>query len=144
MAISVVERDRSAKPFPNLDGCTGPPEGPPVAQRSRAATITATTMIKRGEATASLRRNARSWAAPFASQAAQLEGLGDSARAAQLWSSAARLSDNELKHQDKALFAYQRVCDLGATDEALDALTRIRTARGEHAQAVPWLVRRQL
>ncbi|MFT3921222.1 MAG: tetratricopeptide repeat protein [Myxococcales bacterium] len=78
----------------------------------------------------------------FASQAAQLEGLGDSARAAQLWSSAARLSDQELGLPEKALFAYQRVCDLAENNDALDSLARIRLARNEHAQAVPWLARR--
>ncbi len=78
----------------------------------------------------------------FAAQAAQLEGLGDAARAAQLWSSAAKLSDQELNDLEKALRAYQRVCDLAETDEALDALSRIRLERGEHALAVPWLARR--
>jgi len=78
----------------------------------------------------------------FAGQAAQVEALGDTARAAELWGRAAVLADQELLDQDRALRAYQKVAGLKVSDDVLDALARIRIQRNEPALALPWLQRR--
>ncbi len=78
----------------------------------------------------------------FAGQAAQVEALGDSGLAAELWKRAAVLADVELAHEERALTAYQKLAALKATDDVLDALSRIRMQRNEPGLAVPWLQRR--
>lgn len=78
----------------------------------------------------------------FAAQGAQLEGLGDAARSAQLWLRAGRIADGELHREDDALISFQKVAALKATDEALDALARIRLGRHEPQLALTWLERR--
>ncbi len=78
----------------------------------------------------------------LAEQAAQVEALGDGARAAELWAQAARLADVELEDQGLALAAYQKVAALSSSEGALEALARIRLARGEPQLALPWLERR--
>jgi tetratricopeptide (TPR) repeat protein len=77
----------------------------------------------------------------FASQAATLEALGDVPRAAALFTRAAELADRELRDQERALSAYQKVAALEVNDQALEALARIRLDRHEPALALPWLER---
>jgi uncharacterized protein (TIGR02996 family) len=77
----------------------------------------------------------------FSGQAAQLEALGDSARAADLWMRAARFADAELRDESRALTAYQKVATLRTDDEALEAVSRMRLARDEPVLALPWLER---
>jgi predicted Zn-dependent protease len=78
----------------------------------------------------------------LATQGAQLEGLGDTSRASELWARAARFADGELSDQERALSAFQKVAALRVDDEAYEALARIRLARAEPQLAVPWLERR--
>ncbi len=78
----------------------------------------------------------------FTGQAAQVEALGDTVRAAELWGRAATLAAQELGDQDRALSAYQKVAGLNVTDEVLDSLARIRIQRDEPVLALPWLQRR--
>jgi tetratricopeptide (TPR) repeat protein len=78
----------------------------------------------------------------LASQGAQLEALGDTSRASELWGRAARYADVELVDEERALSAYQKVAALRVDDDAYDALARIRLARNEPALALPWLERR--
>jgi tetratricopeptide (TPR) repeat protein len=78
----------------------------------------------------------------LAAQGAQLEALGDTSRASELWGRAARYADTELNDEERALTAYQKVAGLRVDDDAYDALARIRLARDEPGLAVPWLERR--
>jgi tetratricopeptide (TPR) repeat protein len=74
-------------------------------------------------------------------EASQLEAIGETYRAAALWSRAAVLADEELHDEERALTAYQKLAGLEHDERALDALARIRLRRGEPGLAVPWLER---
>jgi tetratricopeptide (TPR) repeat protein len=78
----------------------------------------------------------------LAGQAAQLESLGDAARAADLWMRAARFADVDLRDESRALTAFQKVATLRTDDEALEAVSRMRLSRNEPVLALPWLERR--
>ncbi|MDB4976496.1 MAG: Membrane protein in colicin uptake-like protein, partial [Myxococcaceae bacterium] len=77
----------------------------------------------------------------WAHEASQLEAVGETYRAAALWSRAALLADDELKDEERALAAYQKLAGLEHDERALESLARIRLGRGEPALAVPWLER---
>jgi tetratricopeptide (TPR) repeat protein len=78
----------------------------------------------------------------LASQAATLEAAGHDAVARALWVQAAEIGENRLSDASFALDAQRRAVALGPTDQTLDALARLHTARGEHDQAIPWLEQR--
>ncbi len=75
-------------------------------------------------------------------QAGKLEQAGEGRRAAPLWAKVASLSEQHLRDVDRALSAHRKVVELSATRDALDALARLHTDRGEHAAAAQWLERR--
>lgn len=77
----------------------------------------------------------------LADQAAQIEAAGgDVAYAAALLLRAARVCERDLGDADRAIALYRDAVRLAPTAaEALDGLARLHVARGEHAQAVPWL-----
>ena len=77
----------------------------------------------------------------WSNEAAQLEAVGETYRAAALWLRAAGLADQELEDEERALMAYQKLAGLEHDERALDALARIRLRRGEPGLAVPWLER---
>lgn len=74
-------------------------------------------------------------------QAARLEAIGETAQAASLWARAAELADVEMRDEERALVAYQRLAGIEHDERALVALARIRLARHEPHLAVPWLER---
>jgi len=74
-------------------------------------------------------------------QAGQLESEDETARAAQLWTQAAHLAENELGDARRAIEAHRRVVALTPELDSYDALARLYTERGEPEQAVPWLER---
>jgi tetratricopeptide (TPR) repeat protein len=74
-------------------------------------------------------------------EASQLEAIGETRRAATLWRRASTLADRELRDEERALTAYQKLAGLEHDDNALESLARIRLDRGEPGLAVPWLER---
>ncbi len=84
----------------------------------------------------------RDLATVLSEQAAILEDRGDQSRAQGLWIHVAGVAEQRLSDIDMALSAYRSAVRLGPSAEALDALARLHTARGEHAQAVGWLEQR--
>ena len=78
----------------------------------------------------------------FTTQAEAVEEQGESPRAADLWSRAARLFDDELGDVERAMKAHRRVVALEPTRESLDALARMHMDRGEPGVAAEWLKRR--
>ena len=74
--------------------------------------------------------------------AERLEAVGDKPRAVRLWSQLATLAEQRLGDGERALEAHRRVVLLEPRHDALDALARLRMARGEPAEAVPWLTQR--
>jgi lipopolysaccharide biosynthesis regulator YciM len=62
--------------------------------------------------------------------------------AAQLWDKVAHLAEERLDDKTRALMAYKRVQTLINSVDALDALARLETERGEHAKAARWFDRR--
>jgi tetratricopeptide (TPR) repeat protein len=78
-------------------------------------------------------------------QASILEVLDDHAQrslAARLWSRAAALADQRLGDPARAIAAHERVVSLEPDPVSLDALARMHSTRGEHAEAVRYLERR--
>ncbi len=76
------------------------------------------------------------------SLAERLEGVGDAARGARLWSQVAELAEARLGDPRRSLAAYERVANLEESPAALDALARLHTELEEHGAAVPWIQRR--
>jgi tetratricopeptide (TPR) repeat protein len=72
------------------------------------------------------------------SQARQLAGQGDSARASELMRKAAVLYERE-QSQQAALESYRELHELEPRGDASAALARLHTAQGAHAQAAKWL-----
>jgi tetratricopeptide (TPR) repeat protein len=78
----------------------------------------------------------------LASHAERLEAGGDRERAVRLWSQHAELSER-LGDVPRAISSHRRVVALEPGDiAALDAIARLFIARGESAEAVPWLQQR--
>jgi len=76
------------------------------------------------------------------SQATRIESLGEPRRAGPIWAKVASLAEARLGDVDRALLAHRKVVEVAPTLEALDALARLHTDRGEHASAARWLDRR--
>ncbi|MCA9574977.1 MAG: tetratricopeptide repeat protein [Myxococcales bacterium] len=66
----------------------------------------------------------------------------DSERARGLFERAARIAEQQLHDDERALENYRRVVELSPSPEALDALSRIHEGREEYAAAARWLERR--
>ena len=75
-------------------------------------------------------------------QAAALEGRGETVRASRLYARMAVVAEQHLRDVGRAVAAYGKVVELEATNEALDALARMGSERGEPAKAAEWLERR--
>jgi lipopolysaccharide biosynthesis regulator YciM len=76
----------------------------------------------------------------LSSQAKRLEE-GEPARAARLWGLAAKVAEERLSDQERALAAHRRVVTLAPSPAAYEALARLHLARGEAGQAAEWLER---
>jgi tetratricopeptide (TPR) repeat protein len=74
--------------------------------------------------------------------AERLEAVNDKPRAVRLWAQLAGLAEQRLGDVERALEAHRRVVLLESRHDALDALARLRMARHEPAEAVPWLTQR--
>ncbi|MCB9700373.1 MAG: tetratricopeptide repeat protein [Myxococcales bacterium] len=74
--------------------------------------------------------------------AGRLEGIGDRARAARLWSQVAGLAEDRLADVRRAIDAHDHVVALEDDIASLDALARLHTGLGEAAEAIPALTRR--
>ncbi|MBW2534274.1 MAG: tetratricopeptide repeat protein [Deltaproteobacteria bacterium] len=75
-------------------------------------------------------------------QAKLMEEADDPARAAELRAQLAVLCEERLDDPDRAIQSYTRVVELSSTNEALDALARLHSKRGEPAKAAEWLEQR--
>ena len=75
-------------------------------------------------------------------QATKLESHGEGRRAAPLWAKIAAIAETHLRDVERAITAHRKVVELAVTREALDALSRLHTGRGEHALAAQWIERR--
>ncbi|HZF52722.1 MAG TPA: tetratricopeptide repeat protein, partial [Polyangiaceae bacterium] len=84
----------------------------------------------------------RDLATVLSDQAATLEERGEADVAQGLWMSVASVAERHLADIDLALSAYRSAVRLGGTAEALDALARLHTSRGEYGLAVGWLEQR--
>jgi tetratricopeptide (TPR) repeat protein len=84
----------------------------------------------------------RDLATVLSDQAATLEERGQADVAQGLWMSVAGVAERHLSDIDLALSAYRSAVRLGGTAEALDALARLHTSRGEFGLAVGWLEQR--
>lgn len=84
----------------------------------------------------------RDLATVLSDQAATLEERGEADVAQGLWMSVAGVAEKHLADIDLALSAYRSAVRLGGTVEALDALARLHTSRGEFGLAVGWLEQR--
>ncbi|WP_438015371.1 tetratricopeptide repeat protein [Sorangium sp. So ce315] len=73
-------------------------------------------------------------------QAAAREAAGGGPASAELWLEAASLAEHELNEPERAIASYRRAADVGSV-EALDALARLLSRRGEHAAAAEALER---
>jgi lipopolysaccharide biosynthesis regulator YciM len=78
----------------------------------------------------------------FSAQARKLEGMGDSARAARLWTEVAALAESPLGDSARAIAAWERVVALENSSVALDSLARLCVASGEPLLAAQWLEQR--
>lgn len=78
----------------------------------------------------------------LSAQARKLEGLGDSARAARLWTEVAALAESPLGDSARAVAAWERVVVLESSSAALDSLARLCIASGEPLLAAQWLEQR--
>ena len=78
----------------------------------------------------------------FFAQARKLEGLGESARAARLWTEVAVLAESPLGDSARAIAAWERVVVLESSAAALDSLARLCIASGEPLLAAQWLEQR--
>ncbi|MBX7195222.1 MAG: hypothetical protein K1X94_24415 [Sandaracinaceae bacterium] len=76
----------------------------------------------------------------LSSQAKRLEE-GEAARAARLWGLAAKVAEERLGDQERAIAAHRRVVTLTPSAAAFEALARLHLARGEAGQAAEWLER---
>lgn len=76
----------------------------------------------------------------LSSQAKRLEEH-EAARAARLWGLAAKVAEERLSDQERALAAHRRVVTLAPSPAAYEALARLHLARGEAGQAAEWLER---
>lgn len=74
--------------------------------------------------------------------AARLEQVGDIPRAVRLWTQLAELAERRIGDIDKALASHRKAVELDPNVFSLDALARLHMARGEPAEAVPWLTAR--
>lgn len=84
----------------------------------------------------------RDLATVLSEQAATLEERGEADLAQGLWMNVAGVAERHLADIDLALSAYRSAVRLGGTSEALDALARLHTSRGEYGLAVGWLEQR--
>lgn len=82
-------------------------------------------------------------------QARTLEQRGESARAAELWTWAARVAEKDLGDRARAIAAHERVVEIARSDaatagtnESLDALARLHLDSGAASEAAKWLRRR--
>ena len=75
----------------------------------------------------------------LAGQARKLEEQGDALPAAQRWSEAALLFEEQLRDPARAISAYEKVAQLSADPAAMDALARLYEAAGEPLTAASWL-----
>ncbi|HWB81061.1 MAG TPA: tetratricopeptide repeat protein [Nannocystaceae bacterium] len=75
-------------------------------------------------------------------QAAVLEGTTEGDRAAELWAMAAKIAEERLADNDRAIAALSRQVELVPAHEALDALARLHVAKNEPAAAAACLQRR--
>ncbi|WP_433928862.1 tetratricopeptide repeat protein [Sorangium cellulosum] len=73
-------------------------------------------------------------------QATAREAAGGGPASAELWLEAASLAEHELNEPERAIASYRRAADVGSV-EALDALARLLSRRGEHAAAAEALER---
>ncbi|MCB9627707.1 MAG: tetratricopeptide repeat protein [Sandaracinaceae bacterium] len=80
--------------------------------------------------------------ADLADMLAAQANQADSERARALFERAARIAEQQLHDDERALESYRRVVELSPTSDALDALARIHEGRGEYAAAARWLERR--
>lgn len=76
----------------------------------------------------------------LSSQAKRLEE-NEPARAARLWGFAARVSEERLGDQERAIAAHRRVVALAPSAGAYEALARLSLARGDAGPAAEWLDR---
>ncbi|MBP9088028.1 MAG: tetratricopeptide repeat protein, partial [Kofleriaceae bacterium] len=72
-------------------------------------------------------------------QAVQVEGLGEPAQAARLWSRFADVAEKYTKEPERAIAGHRRVVALSPNPDSLRALARLNLERNQPAQAVPWL-----
>ncbi len=75
----------------------------------------------------------------LAGQAGLAEAEGDGPRAAELWSRAARLAEEQLRDPDTSSRYHARVVALEPRAASFDALARLADARRDHAVAAEWL-----
>jgi tetratricopeptide (TPR) repeat protein len=75
-------------------------------------------------------------------QARKLEGLGEGARAARLWTEVAALAESPLGDSARAIAAWERVVVIENSSAALDSLARLCIASGEPLLAAQWLEQR--
>ncbi|WP_438023835.1 tetratricopeptide repeat protein [Sorangium sp. So ce233] len=73
-------------------------------------------------------------------QATAREAAGIGPASAELWLEAASLAEHELNEPERAIASYRRAAEVGSV-EALDALARLLSRRGEHAAAAEALER---
>ncbi|WP_437731692.1 tetratricopeptide repeat protein [Sorangium sp. So ce1335] len=73
-------------------------------------------------------------------QATAREAAGGGPASAELWLEAASLAEHELNEPERAIASYRRAAAVGSA-EALDALARLLSRRGEHAAAAEALER---
>ena len=78
----------------------------------------------------------------LATQARKLEGMGDAATAARLWTEIATLTEASLDDSARAIAAWERVVVLESSSLALDNLARLCVASGEPLLAAQWLEQR--
>ena len=82
------------------------------------------------------------WADILSTQARKLEGMGDSGKAARLWTEMAALAESPLGDSARAIAAWERVVVLENSSAALDSLARLCVASGEPLLAAQWLEQR--
>ncbi len=76
----------------------------------------------------------------LSSQAKRLEE-SEAPRAGRLWALAAKVAEERLNDQERAIAAHRRVVTLAPSAAAYEALARLHLARGEAGQAAEWLER---
>ena len=78
----------------------------------------------------------------LAGQARTLEDRGHGQTAGPLWGQVAGLAEKNLLDLPRAIASYEKMVALSPTPDALDALARLSTDRGEHKVAAGWLEQR--